>query len=84
MYDYKKGDKDKIKKKFNSLTKEVQTQIISYLPDYVKSTPDKQFRKHPETFLNNKSWLDELKVIQPTTPEKPKFVSFLKPEDNEW
>jgi len=26
----------------------------------LNSTPDKQYRKNPETYLNNKSWNDEI------------------------
>jgi len=60
LYDLKKGDKDKIKKKFDDLTQKVKEDIMNYLPLYIKSTPDKQYRKHPETFINNKSWNDEI------------------------
>ena len=34
------------------------------LPHYVKSTPDKQFRKHPATYLNNQGWFDEIVISQ--------------------
>lgn len=30
---------------------------------YVKSTPDKQFRKNPQTWLNGQCWNDEVKTI---------------------
>ena len=32
------------------------------MPLYVNSTPDKQFRKHPLTYLNNRGWEDEIVV----------------------
>ena len=35
-------------------------QIFIHLPDYVNSTPDKKFRKDPTTYLNNKSFNDEI------------------------
>jgi predicted transcriptional regulator len=63
-YDKKKGDKDKIEKKFNKLSNEVKLTIKNYLPLYKQSTPDKNFRKNPDTFLNNKGWEDE--IIMPT------------------
>ena len=34
--------------------------IMKYIPLYKEAQPDKKFRKDPDTFLNNKSWNDEL------------------------
>ena len=67
MYDYKKGDKTKVKKKFLSLSKADREKIFETLPLYVESTPDKQYRKHPQTYLNNRSWEDE--ILQRNTPQ---------------
>jgi hypothetical protein len=33
---------------------------MDYIPKYKIAQPDKKFRKDPQTFLNNKSWLDEI------------------------
>jgi len=60
LYDKKVGSKDKIIKKFNSLTTNQKEKIFETLPEYVKSTPDKTYRKNPETYLNNHSWNDEI------------------------
>jgi len=78
LYDLKKGDKDKIKKKFDDLTQQVKEDIMNYLPLYIKSTPDKQYRKHPETFINNKSWNDEIIFKKNGTTEKGNNDEFLK------
>lgn len=59
VYD-KKKDADKCKKKFLTLTKGEIDLILAHVPDYVKSTPDKQYRKNPITYLNNKCWNDEI------------------------
>jgi hypothetical protein len=59
-YDKKVGDKQKLKKKWNKLTNEERQNAMNYLDLYKQSIPDKQFRKNPETFLNNKSWNDEI------------------------
>lgn len=59
-YDKKKGDKEKLKKKWKLLKQEEREKIMDYLPNYKFSTPDKQYRLNPETFLNNKSWNDEI------------------------
>lgn len=60
LYDKKVGEKSKIKKKYDKLSKETKDLIIKYIPKYKLSCPDKKFRKNPSTFLNNKSWNDEL------------------------
>ncbi len=60
LYDKKVGKKEKVKSKWDKLTKEIQQKIIDYIPKYIESQPDKQYRKHPETFLNNESWNDEI------------------------
>lgn len=59
-YDKKVGDKQKLKKKWHKLTDEERQNAMNYLDLYKQSVPDKQFRKNPESFLNNKSWNDEI------------------------
>lgn len=59
LYDKKTG-KDKCLSKWNKLNLETQTKILEYIPKYKIAQPDKKFRKNPETFLNNKSWEDEI------------------------
>lgn len=59
-YDKKVGVKDKLKRKWNKLSDEERQNAMNYIELYKQSVPDKQFRKNPETFLNNKSWNDEL------------------------
>lgn len=46
------------------LTAEDRDAILAHVAAYVKSTPEKQTRKDPKTYLNNRAWLDE--IIQPT------------------
>jgi hypothetical protein len=60
LYDKKTGDKTKIRNKFLKLSKTDRAKIFETLPAYVASTPEKRFRKNPETYLNNKSWNDEI------------------------
>lgn len=60
LYDKKTGNKETIKKKFKKLPQKTKELIIDYLPQYIESTPDKTYRKNPQTFLNNKSWEDEI------------------------
>ena len=59
-YDKKVGEKEKIKKKYEKLKDEEKKKIKAFIPRYKQSQPEKQYRKNPETFLNNKSWNDEI------------------------
>ena len=60
LYNKKTGNKTLIKPKFDKLPQSVKENIMNYLPEYIESTPDKTYRKNPQTFLNNKAWQDEL------------------------
>ena len=66
LYD-KKINKTKCEKRWDKLTVEIQEAIISHIPKYKEAQPDKQFRKHPYTFLNNNGWEDE--IIKGTSNE---------------
>jgi len=56
----KKTDSSKCKTKFARLTKTEVELLFEKLPAYIKSTPDKQYRKNPITWLNGKCWNDEI------------------------
>lgn len=60
MYDKKRGDKVKLERKWNDLSKKDRASIMEYIPLYKESQPNKVYRKDPSTFLANKSWNDEL------------------------
>jgi hypothetical protein len=60
LYDKKVGDKDKLKKKWDSMKDDDRSLIIEYIPKYKLFQPEKKFRKDPQTFFNNSSWNDEL------------------------
>lgn len=80
LYDKKVGDKDTLKRKWNSMSKKNRKAAIEYIPLYVISKPDKQFRKNFQTFLNQRGWEDEL--IGATPPpaavnEHPSDISLL-------
>jgi hypothetical protein len=59
-YDKKVGDKEKLRRKWANLSDAAREKIMDFIPKYKKAVPDKQFRKNPETFFNNKTWNDEL------------------------
>lgn len=57
-YNKKVGTKD-AKTKFIKLSMKEIDKIFETLPFYLKSTPDIKFRKHPITYLNQRTWEDE-------------------------
>lgn len=61
MYE-KKGNRKTSLLKFNKLSDSNKKLIIEHLPKYVSSTPDKQFRKNLETYINQECWNDEIPV----------------------
>ena len=80
LYEKKAGCKAKLEKKWNSMSQKDRKAAIEYIPLYVISQPDKQYRKNFQTFLNQRGWEDEL--IGATPPpaainEKPSEMSQL-------
>lgn len=67
LYDKKVGDKEKIKKKYEKLSDNIKGKIFKHIELYKKSQPDKKFRKNPETYINQKSWNDEIIYRYETT-----------------
>jgi len=70
LYD-KKVDKLKCEKKWYRLNIGERAAVIKYLPSYIKSQPNKQYRKNPATFLNNRSWENEIINDKPKSEFKP-------------
>ena len=68
-YDKKQGREDCFKK-FSKLSESDRLEILEHTPKYVLSTPDKKYRKNPETYLNGKHWQDEIEEL----PE-PKLIN---------
>ena len=61
LFDYKKSkSKAKVSWKRHVKNKELVEVIMNHTKQYVASTPDKQYRKHPTTYLNGHSWNDEI------------------------
>ena len=59
MYDLK-CNRASCEKKWNKLTSKERYACLAATPAYVASTPDKQYRKRPLTYLNQKAWNDEI------------------------
>lgn len=60
LYKKKVGCKEKLEKKWNSMSQKDRKAAIEYIPLYVISKPDKQYRKNFQTFLNQRAWEDEI------------------------
>lgn len=73
LYD-KKTDKPKAISKWNLLSKIDKEKIMEYIPLYKISQPDKKFRKDPCTFLNNRSWENEIIFQKTENPLQHEFI----------
>jgi hypothetical protein len=56
----KSADKKTCQKLWGKISKADKAKIFETLPVYIKSTPDKQFRKNPGTYLRHRGWEDEI------------------------
>jgi hypothetical protein len=60
LYDKKVGEKTKISKKYKEISEADRQRIKAHVPLYKEAQPDKRYRKDPQTYINNKSWNDEI------------------------
>lgn len=72
----KKVDKRKAQQKWKRLSKKDKHAALEYIPKYVAATPDIQYRRNPTTFLNNRTWENE--IIHPGGATLHKDVDFSK------
>lgn len=72
----KKRDTAKCIQKWKRLKDCEKEKIMQVVSDYVKSTPDPQYRKNPLTWLNGKCWNDQIKLV--------KTARHSKIPNNEW
>lgn len=77
LYD-KKVERIKCERKWNKLPAEERKKAIEYIPMYRQAQPNKQYRKNPDTFINNKSWNDELIYNQPAVTDTGIFEQLQK------
>jgi hypothetical protein len=61
LYDKKtsRAEAEKVWKK-SKLTEDVKQEVYRAAEKYAQSTPDKQYRKNPATWLNGRCWNDEI------------------------
>ena len=67
----KKTDRNKCIKLWDRLNTEEKFIALSKVLEYVESTPDKNFRKNPSTYLFNKSFNDEIIIRTNNNDNKP-------------
>lgn len=78
LYDKHQG-KQKAAKLWTGLAQDERNLIMIHTPKYVLSTPIKQYRKDPCTYLKNRAWEDEVIGTVAPTQNFPK-----KKEGNTW
>ena len=71
----KKYGSSKCKAKWNRLKESDKDIVFKTLPSYVLSTPDKQYRKNPLTWLNGEHWNDDIGNIKQQANFAPKGFS---------
>lgn len=80
LYQKKVGSKEKLEKKWNSMSLKDRKAAMESIPSYVLSTPDKKYRLNFQTYLNQRRWEDELIGATPppaVSNEKPSEISLL-------
>lgn len=56
----KKIGREAAVKAWNKLSHEDRQSAADNANDYARATPDKKYRPHPSTYLNQKRWTDDL------------------------
>jgi hypothetical protein len=56
----KKGNRKTSERKWANLKNHCREAVLKHIPLYVQSTPDKQYRKNFETYINQEAWNDEI------------------------
>lgn len=78
LYGHKVGSKSKCEKKWDSLSNKVRKTIMEHVPIYKSNNPEVKYRKHPQTYLNQKVWESEGEWVdkndrQSSSPDTPEL-----------
>lgn len=76
-YQYKVG-KELARKKWLKLRHTEKVAAMTFIPQYVKCTPEKKYRLHPTTFLNQKAWHDEDRIEKVSAGDQDWKAQFLE------
>jgi hypothetical protein len=71
----KKIDRGKVEKMWIRLSDEDRTACMNFIPRYKLSQPIKNYRRDPSTFLNNRSWENEIITPDGEQPDQPANIS---------
>ena len=77
LYDKKVG-KPQAEKLWKKVKPKDKEQIIKSLPAYIVANPEKRYRKNPATYLNQRSWEDEIIQSEKTLLSEPAKSQSLK------
>lgn len=66
LYNKKVGSKKKCLAKWKTLSELDRKKIFETLPAFLNGIKDKQYQPHPQTYLNNDRWNDELQPVSET------------------
>lgn len=72
----RKGNKKTSERRWANLKKHCREAALKHITLYVASTPDRQYRKNFETYLNQEAWNDE--IVERT--KKPMYHQFTAPD----
>ncbi len=64
LYNKKSSNRKMCMRKWSKLNETKRGLIMNHLVSYIKSTPDKEFRKNAETYLNQEHWLNEILQVE--------------------
>lgn len=82
IYD-KKIDTKKCKAKFESLNSVDVEKILSVVKKYVDSTPEKQYRKHPSTWINGRCWEDTINTVVTKVSQEEEYYNNVMKQVNQ-
>ena len=77
----KKGNRKTSKAKYSKLSEANKQNLLIHIPIYVLSTPDKQYRKNFETYINQECWNDEVTTNAENQPRQPSTTNRLSAVD---
>lgn len=71
----KKIDREKSEMKWSKLKQSEKEAIMVAIPNYIKSEPNKKFRKDPASYIYNRSWENEIIISLPIKTQNTPILS---------
>jgi hypothetical protein len=70
LYDRKTGDRVRAERLWNKLNDQERDAIMDHVPLFKVAQPDKHFRPHPATYLNQRRWENEIVSSNGVQPQQ--------------